>query len=427
VALTLAACWPVEGQGPDRNADNPFEHTITAANVSGLKVVWNVNTGGQFVSSPVVSDVGVHVTGLFQATGYYIDLLTYHTDNGAPMWTAPVSPCCAPGNPQFSAPAVVSGRVAAGWAYVKHGPGVIAEADAPAFDQSTGAPKGGVGIGPIEAVRGATVVTSFASPMDQLRDRRGFEVTNLTDPSKSWGAVLDYPDSGYGGFTFGSKHLFQGGLGPSTTLPGQGSNVAGVRAYPVTPPAKNCGSTNDLACPQWVMTTDGGASAPVLSPDNSIVYDVLGPSAGGGSLYALDAETGKVLWSGSLGTATGGSPALANGKLFVPTDQGNVLVFDAQGCSTAVCAPLWTDATGTTSRLWQPAVGGDVLYTAAVNAGSVPNGALRAFPVGGCGKATCGPIWSASVAGGISGQPAVSNGRVFVPTDDGHLIAYGIG
>ena len=57
VALTLAACWPVEGQGPDRNADNPFEHTITAANVSGLKVVWNVNTGGQFVSSPVVSDV----------------------------------------------------------------------------------------------------------------------------------------------------------------------------------------------------------------------------------------------------------------------------------------------------------------------------------------------------------------------------------
>lgn len=74
LGLALAGCWPVPGQGPDRNADNPFERTITAANVSGVKVVWNANTGGQFVLSPVVSDAGVHVTAV--ASSGYVAMFT---------------------------------------------------------------------------------------------------------------------------------------------------------------------------------------------------------------------------------------------------------------------------------------------------------------------------------------------------------------
>jgi outer membrane protein assembly factor BamB len=426
--LLLAGCWPVPGQGPDRNADNPFEQTITAANVSGLKVVWNTDTGGQFVSSPVVSDAGVHVTAVLNSGGYVVELLTYHTDTGGHMWTAAVSQCCAPGVPVFSAPFVVSARVATGWAFVKTGPGFISVGGAPAFDPSTGTPNGSVGIGPVEAVRGSTVVTSFDAPTPQFTQTRSFTATNLADQSKNFGGTLAYPDASYGGFTLGAKHLFYVGLGPSSTQPGQGSNVFGVRAYPATQAATNCGATGDLACPQWVVPFSSLGGDPVLSPDNSTVYVVANPN-GGGTLYALNAETGSVVWRASLGTALGASPALANGKLFVPTDQGNVLVFDARGCAAAVCTPLWTDATGTTGALFQPLVGGDVLYTAARESGPIPlpPAALRAFPLGGCGQATCAPIWSASAAGGLSDQPAVSNGRLFAPTGDGHLIAYGLG
>jgi len=421
LALALAGCWPVPGQGPDRNADNPFEQTITAANVSALKVVWNANTGGQFVSSPVVSDAGVHVTAVITSSGgYVVGMFTYHTNTGGPMWTTAVSQCCAPGIPAFSPPFVLSDRVAAGWEFVKLGPGYIDVRGAPAFDISTGASRGTVGPGPIDSVRDSTVVSSWNPVVGPFQQSHNFSVTNLTDPTKTWGG------NGPGTFTLGSKHVFEAGSGSSSTVAGQGSDVIGVRAYPITAPPINCGSMSNLACPQWVKPFDR-VSTPVLSPDNSTVY-VVGTTGSLSSVYALDAAAGTVLWRGSLGTTSGASPALANGKLFVPTDQGNVLVFDANGCASGTCTPLWSDATGVTGPLYQPVVGGDVLYTAAQESGSLPlpPAALRAFPLAGCGQPACTPIFSASITSGISDQPAVSNGRLFVPTEDGHLVAYGV-
>ncbi len=67
-------------------------------------------------------------------------------------------------------------------------------------------------------------------------------------------------------------------------------------------------------------------------------------------IVALDAATGATRWSGSLGTlgttAAGlGSPTVANGVVYVGSQDGKLLAFDAagtSGCSGSpvVCTPL---------------------------------------------------------------------------------------
>jgi outer membrane protein assembly factor BamB len=50
------------------------------------------------------------------------------------------------------------------------------------------------------------------------------------------------------------------------------------------------------------------------------------------------------------------------------------------------------------------------------------NGDLAVFPAGGCGAATCDAAWRAHLdVAGV--QPAVAGGVVFVGTDSGQLVA----
>ena len=82
VALTLAACWPATGGGPDRRAYNGLETAVTAAAAPTLVEVWAATTDAapRGVSSAVVSTDGlVHVTT--ESSVYGIDLRT-----GAVRW-----------------------------------------------------------------------------------------------------------------------------------------------------------------------------------------------------------------------------------------------------------------------------------------------------------------------------------------------------
>ena len=81
-AVTLAACWPATGGGPDRRAYNGLETAVTAAAAPTLVEVWTATTdaGQRGVSSAVVSTDGlVHVTT--ESSVYGIDLRT-----GAVRW-----------------------------------------------------------------------------------------------------------------------------------------------------------------------------------------------------------------------------------------------------------------------------------------------------------------------------------------------------
>jgi outer membrane protein assembly factor BamB len=65
----------------------------------------------------------------------------------------------------------------------------------------------------------------------------------------------------------------------------------------------------------------------------------------------------------------------------------------------------------------QPAVAGGVVF---VGDGG---GFVRAFDAAGCGGPFRLPSWLVGL-GAITGAPAVSNGQLYVGTQDGHLVAF---
>jgi outer membrane protein assembly factor BamB len=68
---------------------------------------------------------------------------------------------------------------------------------------------------------------------------------------------------------------------------------------------------------------------------NGIVY------VGADKLYAFDGATGSVLWSATNGSSTASSPAIANGVVYIGSNDNNVYAFDA-----ATGALLWSATTG---------------------------------------------------------------------------------
>lgn len=109
----------------------------------------------------------------------------------------------------------------------------------------------------------------------------------------------------------------------------------------------------------------------------------------------------------------------------MPTRDGDLLVFDAQGCGgAATCTPLWT-ADGGTELGAQPAVAGGVVYTGS------EDGTVSAFDAQGCGgAATCTPLWTADAGLPVSGGLVVSNARLYVTTSSAvtgaEVVAYGV-
>src|SRR5690348_1110673 len=80
VALVFVAtgCWPEEGFDASRSGFTPFEQTLTAANVGGLKRVWGVNAGAT-AGTPITMGNNV-----FVAAGDAVE--AFNTAAGSPLW-----------------------------------------------------------------------------------------------------------------------------------------------------------------------------------------------------------------------------------------------------------------------------------------------------------------------------------------------------
>jgi outer membrane protein assembly factor BamB len=114
---------------------------------------------------------------------------------------------------------------------------------------------------------------------------------------------------------------------------------------------------------KWSYTTGGGVySSPAVA--NGVVY----VGSEDNNVYALNAKTGALLWNYTTGNSIDSSPAVANGVVYVG--------------------------------------GGNDVY--ALNASS---GAL---------------LWSYATNGAVESSPAVVNGVVYVGSDDGNLYAFGL-
>jgi outer membrane protein assembly factor BamB len=98
---------------------------------------------------------------------------------------------------------------------------------------------------------------------------------------------------------------------------------------------------------KWNYTTRGAVeSSPAVA--NGIVY----VGSDDNNLYALNATTGAKLWN----TTGGGSPAVANGIVYVGSDDNNLYAFNA-----TTGAKLWNYTTGGAVES-SPAVANGVVY-----------------------------------------------------------------
>jgi len=211
-------------------------------------------------------------------------------------------------------------------------------------------------------------------------------------------------------------------------------------AFDAAAGSSHCSGTPKTCAPLWTASTGGSLGSPTVA--NGVVY----AGSADNSLYAFDAsggsghcsvtpkpptiETCTPLWLGPTGGAVYSSPAVADGVVYVGSDDGNLYAFDAAGggshCSAAmICSPLWT-AAGTEGFgiSSSPAVANGVVY---VGAGE----SLYAFDASGASThctgtpTTCTPLWIGPTAGRIYASPAVAYGAVYVPSQgDGRLYVF---
>jgi outer membrane protein assembly factor BamB len=159
---------------------------------------------------------------------------------------------------------------------------------------------------------------------------------------------------------------------------------------------------------------------------------------------------------------------VVNGRVFVGNSNGNVFAFNANGCGSATCSPLWTsDYFNSVSA--SPSVANGVVYIhandgllhalkvsdgtqlwkAAVPAGPVFNSStaladnkgvvyvggsdnkLYAFSSAGTTNCTgtspsktCTPLWTGTSSGPLQSSPAVANGVVYIASTDHHVYGF---
>src|SRR5207249_5801714 len=120
--------------------------------------------------------------------------------------------------------------------------------------------------------------------------------------------------------------------------------------------------------------------------------------------------------------------AVANGILYIGSDDANLYAFDAAGitnCSGSnprTCNPLWTGATGDMIDA-SPAIANGVVYVGSRDK------KLYAFDAAGitnCSSTpkTCSPLWTATTGGQIFSSPPVADGVVYVMPSGGPLYAF---
>lgn len=220
-------------------------------------------------------------------------------------------------------------------------------------------------------------------------------------------------------------------------------------------------TTHQLLWEQSLQPSANGS--PAIA--NGIAYVV---TINPGTLYALDTKTRNILWSGSISSGANGL-AVSNGIVYTaaftqgPPESTNLYAFNASGCGSATCSPLWVVPSGVsnTNLLPTPAISNGIVYlggtvnnapvmdafnaktgktlwnwtgvsgdgfggsSAAVANGiaydATTGGNLYAFQSSGCGVATCSPLWTYNLGNGIGTQssPSVVNGMVYIGAYNG--------
>jgi len=120
-------------------------------------------------------------------------------------------------------------------------------------------------------------------------------------------------------------------------------------------------------------------------------------------------ETRKVLWTYSTGDYVESSPAVADGKVYVGSNDGNVYCLDA---STGV-------------KVWNYTTGGAVRSSPAVADGRVYVGCWGDNNFYCLDAATGDKIWNYTTGSDVWSSPAVADGRVYIGSIDDKVYCFG--
>jgi serine/threonine protein kinase/outer membrane protein assembly factor BamB len=285
---------------------NPYEHTLTPANVSGLVPDWTFTTGGFVDSSPTVAN-GIVYVGSDDHRLYAFKASGCGNASCSPLWTSTT------GGPIRSSPAVANGIV-----YIGSEDGKLY-----AFNAATGKT---VWIAQTEsliyfsspAVSGGTVYI-------------GSEDTQLYALDAATGKLLWTGSTG--GMIFSSPAVANG-------IVYVGSSDGKLYAF------KAAGCGNGSCSPFWTASTKAAITYSSPAVANGMVYI----GSDDHNLYAFNATgCGQVscppVWMASAGNVVRSSPTVANGVVYVGSDDGKLYAFNAASCGNASCAPLWMVST----------------------------------------------------------------------------------
>ncbi len=169
----------------------------------------------------------------------------------------------------------------------------------------------------------------------------------------------------------------------------------------------------------WKAGTGSGIySSPAVA--NGVVY----VGSDDHSLHAFKVDTSAPLWGFNAG-GTGGqirsSPAVANEVVYVGSDDGKLYAFKADTGTL-----LWSTAVGATGM---PIRSSPTIANGMVYIGSEDHN-LYAFNAAGCGSnnTLCPPLWIGHTGGIIYySSPAVVNGIVYIGSEDHNLYAFDAG
>ena len=387
LALALSGCWLQAGGGPANTRFNAAESSLTRANVASLAETWRAPVDA-IVTEPILSGDRIYVaTRKYQDGGPLLDVLgvqAYDRGTGALVWEQSLLPA---GGPQVggdvATPALRNGVL---WVPFWHdglGPcaGGLARLDA-ATGSILGTDATGAGSSPV-VTTGAIV----ASTEGGCGAGAQLVVRDLTTREVLW------------------THRFPAGSGVATPT------IAGGRVFLLTGgtlyafAADGCGA--DVCAPLW---SEPGAGStvfdflrPAAGPGGTLV--TVGASSGPGTAATIvvrDAATGDVRWqaepryTGPLpGAITGFAVAYdtvyvagARSEASSPEPTAMLDAYPVAGCGQATCAPAWTADFGPTRPSREPTVAGGVVYVPLVGTSSVAP-AVVAVDAQGCGAPAC--------------------------------------
>ena len=362
--------WPQFHYDAQRAGFNPNETQINPTNVSNLQLAWTKEilpnaTTGLLTASSVISN-GILYLG--SGTGYpYFYAIDVNT--GLQLWSASTI-----GNINSTA-AVVNGKV-----YVTDNAfGVYA------FDAYTG-----------QQIwhRGFSFSGSNYLPNSVLVVNETVYVAQLQ--SSNFGGTL-WALNANNGNTVWAISLPTLTSSPSFT----NININGVQ----TPVIYQCingfsdgyvnafkANTGELL---WSTHTRCRVSSPAIY--NGIVYI----GSDDGSLYALDAATGSIVWiSSTTHSSIDATPAVVNGVVYVGGQSGSMYAYNAQNGNLIWSTPI-----------------GAIQSSAAVANGVVYLGTISNFGLYALDASNGNVLWSYSTPRKITASPAVSNGFVYVSAD----------